>query len=161
GEKLTDLPGIGKDLAAQIDELVRTGRSTKLEELQSQVPAGLVELMALPGLGPKKVKVLHDTLNITSIAELTKAAKEGRLKKLPGFGEKIEQSILKSIPVHAEHGKRVKLATAAQYAEPLAEYLRGIAGVTGVVIAGSYRRCKETLGDIDILVTAGKTARVM
>lgn len=161
GEDLTKLPGIGKDLANQIEEIVSTGSSGKLAELQMELPSALVELLKIPGLGPKKVKLLYDQLKITSTEQLAEAAEKGQLHALPGFGEKTEQAILKALKTRAGFGKRLMLATAAQYAERLAAFLRKIKGVRQVVIAGSYRRCKETVGDLDILVTAREGTPVM
>jgi DNA polymerase (family 10) len=161
GEDLTKLPGIGKDLAAQIEEIVTSGISRKLEELQKELPAGLVELLKIPGLGPKKVKLLFDELNITSTEQLSEAAEKGKLHPLPGFGEKTERAIVKALKTREGFGKRLMLAVAAQYAEPLAAFLSKIKGVKQVVIAGSYRRGKETVGDVDILVTAREGTPVM
>ncbi|MGA7801425.1 MAG: DNA polymerase/3'-5' exonuclease PolX, partial [Gammaproteobacteria bacterium] len=155
GEDLTRLPGIGKDLAAKIAEIVRTGHAAALDQLHRKTPAALAELMKIPGLGPKRVHALYHDLKIKNAAQLRKAIEQGRVRTLPGFGAKTEQRILQSL--HSDVGtkeRRFKLALAAQYAEPLVEYLKDFKGVGNVVVAGSFRRRKETVGDLDILVTA-------
>jgi len=154
GEDLTGLPGIGKDLAAKIREIVRTGTTTLLEEYRRKSPPALTELLHLPGLGPKRVQVLARELRIGSLADLQRAAQEGLVRRLPGFGEKTERHILDALALKVGGERRCQLAVAAQYAEPLAAYLRQAPGVTRVTVAGSYRRGKETIGDLDILVAA-------
>jgi len=158
---LKKLPGIGADLAAKIVEIVTTGHCKALEKLKKSVPGTLIELLALPGLGPKRVKHLYQDLGIKTPAQLEKAAKAGRLHELPGFGAKTEAAVLEAIAAQAGIEKRYKLAIAAQYAEPLVEYLKQVKGVKQAGIAGSYRRARETVGDIDILVSASKDAPVM
>lgn len=161
GEDLTELPGIGKDLAAKIEEIVSTGRCQILEKLQKQTSPGLTELLKIPGLGPKRVRALFDELDILTPEQLYRAARDGRVHTLPGFGEKTELHILKNIESLIHKDQRIKLALATQYAEPLVEYLKKANGVKHVIIAGSYRRCKETVGDLDILVTADTDSPVM
>ncbi len=161
GEDLTELPGIGEDLAAKIKEIVETGRSKALDKLQKQVPPTLAELLKLPGLGPKRVKMLYDKLDVKTPEQLVRAAHEGRIRALPGFGEKTETTILQAVQTQVGRPGRFKLAVAAQYAEAYRDYLLRVPGVKRVVIAGSYRRCKETVGDIDILATAKDSGPVM
>lgn len=161
GEDLTAIPGIGEDLAGKIREIVQTGRSPTLIKLEKKFPPTITELLKIPGLGPKRVKTLYERLQVRTLAELREAARAGRIRELPGFGEKTELSILEALEAHAEQAQRFKLAVAAQYAEPLVAYLKKAPGVGQVVIAGSYRRCKETVGDIDILATATDSAPVM
>ncbi|RMD79053.1 MAG: DNA polymerase/3'-5' exonuclease PolX [Gammaproteobacteria bacterium] len=162
GVDLSRLPGIGKDLAQKIEEVVRTGTLGQLEELRRQVPPGLTELLRLPGLGPKRVQALREHLGIEDLEALRRAAREGRIRELPGFGAKTEQAILQALAQRPAGGEeRVLLATATQYAEPLAEHLRRTPGVEQVVIAGSYRRAKETVGDLDILAIAADHQAVM
>lgn len=159
-EDLTELPGIGKDLAAKIIEIVETGKCQALEKIRREAPAGLSELLAIPGLGPKRVHTLYTELDIHSPEQLLRAARDGRLRSLHGFGPKTEQTIIKNIEAHVRQKRRIKLATAAQYAEPLAAYLRK-QPVDDVILAGSYRRCRETVGDLDILVCAKDSQPVM
>lgn len=161
GEDLTELPAIGTDLAAKIAEIVKTGKCQALEKLCKKVPPTLAELMRVPGLGPKRIKTLHDQLKVRTVAQLRAAARAGKIRELPGFGEKTEVAILEALEAHAGEAKRFKLAVAAQYAEPLVTYLKKTPGVGQVVIAGSYRRFKETVGDIDVLATAGDSGPVM
>jgi len=160
-EDLTELPGIGDDLAAKIQEIVATGQCQALQKLRKQVPPSMTELLRIPGLGPKRVRMLYDRLKIKSIDLLAKAAQAGKIRELQGFGAKTEQTILAALSAHVGEQKRFKLAIAAQYAEPLKKYLEKIPGVQQVVLAGSYRRFKETVGDIDILVTATGAGKVM
>lgn len=160
-EDLTKLPGIGKDLAARIKEIVRTGHAATLDQLHKEVPAGLEALLKIPGLGPKRVKALYDTLHIKTPKQLEQAARSGRLQQLPGFGAKTAQRILQTIAAHRGEEKRFLHRTASQFAEPLVEYLKSAPGVSEVVVAGSYRRGLDTVGDLDILATANNTDAVM
>lgn len=161
GADLSELPGIGEDLAGKIKEIVETGRLTALEEVKARIPASLADLIAIPGLGPKRVNVLYRELGITDFDGLARAAKAGQLRTLPGFGAKIEEKILQELDRRAMTGTRMKLITAEQFAEPLLGYLRATPGVTRAIIAGSYRRRKETIGDIDILITCQDSHPVM
>ncbi|MEJ2360875.1 MAG: DNA polymerase/3'-5' exonuclease PolX [Gammaproteobacteria bacterium] len=158
---LTELPGIGQDLAAKIQEILDSGRCQALEKLRKATPAGLTDLLHIPGLGPKKVHALYHELDIHTPEQLLRAAKDGRVSQLPGFGRKTEQSLIADIEAHVRQKQRIKLITAAQYAEPLVAYLQKVPGVDQVVVAGSYRRRKETVGDLDILVCASKSDKVM
>ncbi|MDH3948729.1 MAG: DNA polymerase/3'-5' exonuclease PolX [Gammaproteobacteria bacterium] len=161
GEDLTRLPGIGKDLAAKIEEILATGHAKALDKLHKEVPASLEALLKIPGLGPKRVKVLYQDLHIKTLKQLENAARRGKLSALPGFGAKTEQRILDAVGAHRSLEKRFLRNVARQYAEPLVQYLQAIAGVNNVVVAGSYRRGKETVGDLDILVTAKADSPVM
>jgi DNA polymerase (family 10) len=151
---LTELPGIGEALAGKIGEIVRTGSCGALKKLEQELPPDLTELLRLPGLGPKRVHALHYDLDIHTPEQLYRAAKDGRLRTLPGFGPKTEAGIVSALEAHLSTEPRFKLATAARYAEPLVARLEQTPGIDRVVIAGSYRRCRETVGDLDILVTA-------
>lgn len=161
GENLTELPGIGEDLAAKIKEIVETGTAAALEEHRKAVPATLTELLRIPGIGPKRVKALYHDLGIRTLEQLQKAAQEGRVKGLQGFGEKTERHILDQLKVRVSEERRFKLAVATQYAEALIAYLKESPGVKQVVAAGSYRRAKDTIGDLDLLVTASSGSPVM
>jgi DNA polymerase (family 10) len=154
GADLTRLAGIGKNLAAKIHELIDTGHCTTLDKLRKQLPADLTDLLKLPGLGPKRVHALYHELDIHTREQLERAARDGLIRQLPGFGEKTEARILEAIQAHADAARRFKLAVAAGYAEALLAYLRSAHGVEQVEVAGSYRRARETVGDLDILVTA-------
>jgi DNA polymerase (family 10) len=152
-EDLTELPGIGDDLAAKISEIVTTGKCRALEKLHAELPPAIGDLLHVQGLGPKRVRTLWHDLDIQTLEQLARAARDGRIRALPGFGAKTEENILQAVEAHLSKARRIKLATAAQYAEPLAAWLRGAQGVQSIDIAGSYRRCRETVGDLDILVT--------
>ena len=158
---LHDLPGIGKDLAAKIVTIVETGRLPQLDDLRKEVPPGVVDMLRLPGLGPKKVAVLFQELSITSLDELKQAAEDGRIAALKGFGKKTEQTILESVDQIAEAGKRVYLAVAKPDADRIVADLLNLESVTQASVAGSCRRRKETVGDLDVLVTSGNSAEAM
>ncbi len=158
---LTDLPGIGKEMANHIREMVETGTLGFRDELLAEVPRSLIELMRLPGLGPKKAKKVHDELKISSVEELEAAAKEGRIANLPGFGAKSQEKILAGIEEYRQHGSRFLLTDAERFVEPLLSYLREIPEVERLEVAGSYRRRKETVGDIDLLAIASRPIPVM
>jgi len=162
-ENLSGLPGLGKDLAGKVAEIVNTGKLTQLEELKKKLPVELIAISKLAGLGPKKTGIIYQKLGITSIEGLEEAASAKRIRDLPGFGAKTEQKILEEIGRKAKGGgeKRYKLSVAMEIAQPLMEYLKNTKGVKKVEAAGSYRRKKETIGDLDILVTHKKGAQVM
>ena len=150
------LPGIGKDLAAKITELVGTGRLAALEKLRRRVPPGVRELLSLPGMGPVRVHALMAKLHIKSRDELRSALSAGRLERLRGFGPALQERLRKALTDEAasDTAKRLPLSVAAQYAEPLRRYLASVPGVARVEIAGSYRRARDTVGDLDVLVCA-------
>ncbi len=150
------LPGIGEDLAAKIGELLATGHLGALEKLRRQVPPGVRELLGLPGMGPVRVRALMTGLRVRDRRELKRALASGRLAKLRGFGPVLLsrlQAALAAEPTPPE-ARRLPLSVAAQYAEPLRRYLGSIPGVTRVEIAGSYRRGRDTVGDLDVLLCA-------
>ncbi|MBI5580483.1 MAG: DNA polymerase/3'-5' exonuclease PolX [Deltaproteobacteria bacterium] len=161
GEELTGLPGIGKELAAKIVEVLETGTVQTLEKLKKKVPAGVIEMLKIAGLGPKRVKALYHELKIESLAALKQAAEAGRVQALPGFGTKTEQHIRDALEALSQRPARVSIALAGPSVEALTRYLQQVPGVLEVAVAGSFRRCKETVGDIDILVTAGTDSPVM
>lgn len=154
GEDLTSLPGIGDDLAGKIREIIRTGTVAALEAQRRKTPATLTELLRIPGLGPKRVQALVRALNLRGLSDLQQAARDGRIRTLPGFGEKTEQHILDALAARTGKESRMQLAVAMPSAEALVAYLNQCPGVGRVVVAGSYRRARETIGDLDILVTA-------
>ena len=161
GEDLTSLPGIGDDLAGKIKEILATGTAAALEAQRKRVPATLTELLRIPGLGPKRVKTLAHELKVRSLSELQTAAQAGRVRTLAGFGEKTEQHILDALATRLAEAPRVQRAVAIPYAEALVAYLEQSSGVSRVIAAGSYRRGLETIGDLDILVTAPAGRTVM
>ncbi len=161
GDNLTRLPGIGADLAAKIGEIVTTEHCSLLERLRRELPPAVTELLKIPGLGPKRVKALYHDLDVQTVEQLQRAAQDGRIRALHGFGAKTEQNILQAVQAHASQSRRFKLATAAQYAETLRAFLQAIPGVLQVTVAGSFRRMRETVGDLDILVTAAADSQVM
>lgn len=158
---LTELPGIGKDLSAKIKEILETGTSTALQKLHKEVPISVEDLLKIPGLGSKRVKHLYHEMGIQNLEQLETAARTGKLHTFPGFGIKLEQNILENISALRSSQKRFLRNIAITYAEPLVQYLRKDKTVKNVVIAGSYRRGMESVGDLDILVTANKTGRIM
>lgn len=159
GDDLTELPGIGPDLAGKISEIALTGKSAFLESLRRAMPPAVTELLKVPGLGPKRVAALWHDLDVQTPEQVLRAARDGRIRALTGFGEKTERNIEHAVAAHLSKEHRTKLAVAAQYADALVSYLQGISGVERVVVAGSYRRMRETVGDIDILVGTRGTTR--
>jgi DNA polymerase (family 10) len=158
---LTDLPGIGKEMASHIQEMVETGTLGFRDELLAEVPRSLIELMRLPGLGPKKARRVWDELEIDSVDELEAAAQEGRIATLSGFGAKSQEKILAGIAEYRQQGSRFLLNEAERAVEPLLAWLRGIPEVERLEVAGSYRRRCETVGDIDLLAIASQPLPVM
>jgi DNA polymerase (family 10) len=158
--KLTDIPGVGADLAKKISELVETGRSAYHQEKLAKVPRTLLELLQLQTVGPQKVKLFYEQAKITNIDELQAAAQEGRLRGLPGMSQKSEENILKAIEVFRRAAGRFLLSTAYETAEALTAWLREAKGVEEVTPAGSLRRGRETVGDLDLLVTASAPASI-
>ncbi|MFY9706652.1 MAG: DNA polymerase/3'-5' exonuclease PolX [Desulfobacterales bacterium] len=158
---LTQLSGIGKELDEKIREIVHTGRLAKLEELENRLPAGLHQVLKIPGLGPRKVKVLYHALNIKGLDDLKKAAREGRVRTLDGFGRKTEEGILKNIDRLSHSEIRTPWFTAEAIARSLTDYLKQDQLVSDITVAGSFRRRKETVGDLDILISCRKADAVI
>ncbi|MGZ5252451.1 MAG: DNA polymerase/3'-5' exonuclease PolX [Caldimonas sp.] len=161
GEDLDALPGIGPDLAAKIVEVVRTGTCAQLERLRKELPPGITELLKIPGLGPKRVRTLHHELGISTLEELHRAAEQGRIQALHGFAEKTERQFLEAAAARLQEARRVKLAVAMQVADALLSELAAVPGVRQAVAAGSLRRRRDTVGDIDLLVTIKGDSPVM
>ncbi|MCK4949278.1 MAG: DNA polymerase/3'-5' exonuclease PolX [Thermoplasmata archaeon] len=159
--ELLELPGIGKALAKKIEEYVKTGKITYLERLKAEFPPGLLELLDIPGVGPKTVKTLYQQLGVTSIEELEQAARKGRIRKLRGFSEKSEENILNSLRTFSGAGKRVLLGLGLPLAEELIEVLKTKCHIGRISVAGSARRMRETVGDLDILVASDEPEEVM
>ncbi|MEO6966558.1 MAG: nucleotidyltransferase domain-containing protein, partial [Acidobacteriaceae bacterium] len=152
-KKLLELPGIGKGMAANIVELEQTGTLRLMEELLSKYKPSMLELLRLPGMGPKTVALFWEAAQISSIDELETACRDGRLDKLPRCGPKQVAKLLQGIADYRKHAGRFHLDDAELAAEKLAEYLRNFPGIERVTPAGSLRRGRETVGDLDFLVT--------
>ncbi|MFP3983376.1 MAG: DNA polymerase/3'-5' exonuclease PolX [Desulfurivibrionaceae bacterium] len=160
-QDLTSIPGIGKDLAEKIRTIVESGSLPLHDRLHEELPRELIKLLAVESLGPKKVSALYNKLGIDSLEALSKAAESGKIRQLSGFGVKSEQKILDDLKRPKEGAGRIKLADAEEFAEPLRDYLSDIKEVNKATVAGSYRRHKETVGDLDILVTCQDGPSVM
>jgi DNA polymerase (family 10) len=162
GEDLSRYPGIGEDLADKIRTIVETEELPLLQEVAERVPLELARLMEIKGLGPKGVKALYDELGIQSIADLERALEAGEVHQLKGFGKKTEAAIREGLEqLRAGGERRTLLVDAEEVAEPLKAYLAESEGVKAIEVAGSYRRRKETVGDLDILVTCADSGPVM
>lgn len=158
---LQSLPGVGASIAGKIEELLDTGKCSYHQELLAEIPLSVLEMLRIPGVGPKKVRLFMDREKIMTIEQLEQAARSGRLRKLPGMGEKTEQEILRGIGHVREYSKRTDLGLAWEIATNIMEQLRASAPVEQMEAAGSLRRMKETIGDIDILVTSSQPEKVM
>ncbi|HEX2645230.1 MAG TPA: DNA polymerase/3'-5' exonuclease PolX [Thermoanaerobaculia bacterium] len=158
---LTTLSGIGKEMERHIVEMVETGTLAFRDQLIAEFPRSLIDLMRLPGLGPKKAKRLWEELKIGSVEELEEAAKAGRIAAVSGFGAKTQERILQGIEDFRHHSSRFLLPEAERHVEPLLAYLQGIPEVERLEVAGSYRRRRETVGDIDLLAIASSPGPVM
>lgn len=161
GADLTQLDGIGKDLADKLVELVNSGSTKQLDELRAAIPAGVLDLMRVPGLGPKKAAALHQELKIASLEMLRAACSEQRVRGLKGFGEKTELAILAGIDAAAKATERILWAHADTIVQQLLAHLRGVQGLKRIEAAGSYRRGRETVGDLDLLADAPDSGPVM
>ena len=159
--ELEDLAGIGKTLAAKIDELMRTGELVAYQKLQAEVPAGVVDMLRISGVGPKRATVFWRELGLTSVHELEEAAQAGRLQVLPGMGAKTEARLLASIAALHSQSQRTLLGTAWPLAQEMLGELERVPGVTQLAVAGSLRRMRETVGDVDLLVAAADPEPVM
>jgi DNA polymerase (family 10) len=156
--ELAKTPGIGKSSLAKIEEFVKAGTITAHQELLKKIPPTLLELLRVPGMGPKGVKAVYEKLNVTSIAKLKDAIKSGSLAKLPGFGDKKAAAITMGIEFLEKSTGRIRLDQALEAAEMVTYLLRELSGTQRIQTAGSLRRRAETIGDVDILVAAGKKA---
>ena len=161
--ELLEVKGIGKGIAQVITDLVKTGNSKDYADLRKSFPDGLLEMLRIQGLGPKRVKILYERLKIRSLDELARAAAGGTLATLEGFGEKTEQNILKGIEALKSRGEKILYPQAAEPAERMLEYMKGQKGVIRASLAGSIRRRKEIIGDIDLLLSCrdGQQVRLM
>jgi DNA polymerase (family 10) len=160
-KKLTDVPGIGATLAEKITTLVTTGRLPFYEQLRKKTPPGLIEMLRVQGLGPKKVKAVYEELGIDDLDKLKAACEDGRVARLKGFGEKTQQRILEGIAFLSQLGARVRIDQALPLAMELLEGLRGLPQVQRIELCGSVRRRKETIKDIDLLVSSADPGPIM
>ena len=160
-EDIFSLPDIGESMAEKINEIVKTGKLKQLKKLKKEVPSSLIEIMKLEQMGPERTKILYDELDIDSIGDLKKAVEAGKVEELKGFGKKTVENIKREIAEYSKKGgsKRVKRSEAEEEIQPLVYYLNG--KMDDVTIAGSFRRKKETVGDIDILATSSNTKKAM
>ena len=159
--RLEGIPGVGKAIAEKIKEYLRTGRIQSHQDLLADTPQGLAELLQISGLGPKTVFMLHEKLDITNLDELEKAAREHSIRRLPRMGVVREKNILKSIERYRKRSNRILYSTAESIVDEILTYLGGIEGLEHATAAGSYRRRKETVGDIDILATAARPEEIV
>ena len=160
-KKLLEIPGVGKAIAEKIDELLSTGKLEFLEKLKKEVHPDLATWMKVPSLGPKKIGMISKELNITSLADLEKAAKNGKLRNLPGMGEKSETAILEGLASVARRTGRISIGKVLPLANEIIVALKKVKGVVDAQPAGSLRRMRSTVGDLDILVAAKDSAAVM
>jgi DNA polymerase (family 10) len=160
-EKFEDMVGIGKDLAGKIETILQTGDLPLRRELRGQVAPGLRDLITLPGVGPKRAQTLHQRLHIASLDDLRQAAEKHRIRRLAGFGAKSEENILHALEGREEGRRRILLAEAKVFADAAVRHLKQAPGVDRVEVAGSYRRRRETVGDLDLLATCRRAGRVM
>ncbi len=160
-ERLGEIPGIGKDLADKIGEYLQTGRMKDVDALHKEIPHGVVELMNVPGLGPRTAKLLYEKAGVRDVAKLEALAKAGQLRGLPGIQAKTEANILKGIAVIKKGQERMPLGRALPMAEELYRALERVPEIKQISLAGSIRRRKETIGDVDILVTSSKPDKIM
>lgn len=161
GEDLTKLDGIGTAVADKCKQLVETGKLTQLDEILEKVPRTVLDLLRIPKLGPKKAAAIFNELGIATLAELKQACEAGQIRELPGFGEKTEQHILEGIEIAAAANSRILWASADKIVQQLRDYMSKCKQVKQIEFAGSYRRGKETVGDLDVLATSGEADKVM
>lgn len=160
-KSLAKVPGIGKNILSKIGELITAGKMEKLESLRREIPRGLLEMMALPGVGPKRAQFLYDQLAVTSLEELQQAAKEHKVRSLPGMGAKTELEIIRNIDTLRNRSGRFLLSLARELADELTEFINVLPGVERVEVSGSVRRWQEMVGDLDLLVAAGNPGPVL
>ena len=158
---LTEIPGIGDDLAEKIHQIVTSGELPLRKQLLAKLPGGLLDLLRIPGLGPKRVKLLYSKLKIKSAADLSKALAAGKVTKLKGFGPKMEEKIRAGLGQAQVTERRMLLNEAETQSDAIVAYLKAGGSIRDIAVAGSYRRRRETIGDLDVLVTSKHSAKVM
>src|SRR5579864_8390472 len=151
--RVTEIPGIGKGIAGALDEICRRGSFDKRDQLLKQYPPTILELLRIQGLGPKGIALLWEQHKVANIDDLERLCKEQKLRELPRMGAKLEEKVLRSIAQYRQRTGRFLLSFAQRVADELIEYLNAVPGVEKVTAAGSLRRAKETVGDLDLLVT--------
>ena len=159
--KLDEIPGVGEAISKKIEELIKTGKLEYYENLKQKIPSGVLELLNIPEIGPRKAKLFYEELDIDNVEKLEKAAREHKLQTLPGMGEKAEKKILKGIQLINEGKQRTLLGIALPIAEKMVMQLKSLPEIDQIDIAGSLRRRKDTIGDIDILVSSNHPEKVM
>ncbi|MBT4693183.1 MAG: DNA polymerase/3'-5' exonuclease PolX [Planctomycetaceae bacterium] len=159
--KITSIQGIGKGVAEKITQLIELDNISEIDELLEVIPVSVLDLLRIPGMGPKKAAALYQILNIQTLDQLQAACEDGQVQELKGFAAKTEQSILDGIAIAAAANSRIRWAAADKLAETLLEHLRACPAVERIELAGSYRRGRETVGDLDLLVISTKPADVM
>jgi len=159
--ELAKIPGIGKSSLAKIEEFIKTGRITAHQQLLKKIPPSLLELLTISGMGPKGVKAVYEKLKVTSITKLKSAIKNGSMAELSGFGAKKAVAIARGIEFLEKSTGRIRLDQALEAAELVGGFLKGLSGIKKIQPAGSLRRCAETIGDVDILVAAGKGKQII
>ncbi len=159
--ELTTIPGVGESIAEKIEEFLKTGKVRHYEQLKKEIKIDFEQLSAIPGLGPKKMKVLYQQLAVKNLAELEKVIKSGKLQTVPGFGEETAKSLLSGIQLLKSRPKRFLYAQAAPIVEEILQKFRAYPFVQKMEIAGSFRRGKETVGDLDFLAISNQSEKVM
>ncbi|NLF68478.1 MAG: DNA polymerase/3'-5' exonuclease PolX [Candidatus Anammoximicrobium sp.] len=161
GQRLLEIDGIGKAVAEKAATLARTGHLPQLNELLAEIPASVLAMMRIPGVGPKKAAAVFHQLGVATLDDLKTACEAGRVRGLKGFGAKTEKAILDGIAIAASAGQRLYWAEADQIAQALREHLQDCGSIEQLELAGSYRRGRDTVGDLDVLAVAGKPEEVM
>jgi DNA polymerase (family X) len=160
-KRLLEIDGVGKAVAEKCEVLVRTGELPQLKKLQEAIPESVLSIMRIPGMGPKKTAAVYQELGIATLDDLKQACEQGRIRALKGFGKKTEETILNGISLAAVAEQRIYWANADEIVAELREHLSGAQGIEQLEFAGSYRRGRETVGDLDVLVVAADVERVM
>jgi len=159
--RLRGIPGVGRAIADKVEEYLQTGKIAAHQELLAKTPPGLAELLQISGLGPKTVFLLHDKLNVTNLEQLEIAAREHRIRRLPRMGPTREGNIIKAIERYKKRSTRILYSSAEPVVNQILSHLRGLEGLEHVTVAGSFRRARETVGDIDILATASHPQEIV
>jgi DNA polymerase (family 10) len=159
--RLEAIPGVGKAIAAKVEEYLQTGQIQAHQELLAKTPPGLAQLLQISGLGPKTIAMLHEKLGVSSLDDLEAAAREHRIRRLPRMGPTREGNILRAIERYKKRSTRILYSAAEPAVQQIMSYLQGLEGIEHITAAGSFRRAKETVGDIDILATASRPEEIV